>query len=294
MNVKTSFVMAAAVVYIATGASAQKPAQLPQPPKSYTTELTALAERIGKDFQVRIVVDPAVFVPVPPTDPGEIKSVDEAMVKLLGYTKTAAWRRVYLTRSEATSGIPAAKLAAMVRAIDSLQTGGLVIEDPGTRRACSLQKNLPVMPGFSDELVSLSFEPTPVYVLYSTLGGGSGGTLQDKLLDLQRQQYELLMQMDPDTLASAMSQSMQMLMALDPQTRSRIMGNMMQGSMRMLTQMDPRTRNEMVAGMIRTSMETWNSMPEQDRKQFTQEMMRMGQELGQQFGQQGGGMPGRP
>lgn len=281
-------------LFAATASFAQQRQGRPQPPRSYTPELTAVVEKLAKDYQVRIVVDPAIFLPAPPAEIGQVRAVDEAIVRLTEGVKGVAWRKVYLTKSEAGSGIPAARLAAMVRAVDILETGGLVLENPGTRRATSLQKNLPVLPGFAEELRSLNFEPTPVYVIYSTAGGGSGSNIQDKFLDLQRQQMELMMQMDPDTLASAMAQGMQMLMGLDPQTRSRLIGNMMQAGMQMFMQMDPGVRMEMVGGLVRSSMEMWANMPQDQRQRFMQEMMQMGQQLGQQLGGPGGTPPGRP
>jgi len=272
-------------------ATAQTQRGRPQGPRSYTPEFVAVTEQIAKRFDARIVVDPGLFVAAPPSDPVQAKSVDEAVTALTGGLKNAAWRKVYLTRSEAASGLPAAKLAAMVRALDALETGGLVLENPGTRRAVSFQKNLPILPGFAEELRSLNFEPVPVYVIYSTLGEGTGGSVQDRFLDLQRQQLELIMQMDPDTLSDAMAQSMQMFMSLDPQTRSQFVGNMMRAGMQMFMNLDPRIRNEMVGGLVRSGMEMWSNMPPEQRQRFMQEMMQMGQQL---FGQAGGQAGARP
>lgn len=270
---------------LATSSGAQSRAQRPEGPRSYTVELATMAESLGKKFNARVVVDPTLFVPAPPTEPASANTIEEAVQALVSGIRNAAWRKVYLTRSEASAGIPAAKLASMVRAVDMLETGGLVLENPGTRRAVSLQKNLPILPGFAEELQSLNFDPVPVYVIYSTVGGGSGGNVQDRFLDLQRQQLELMMQMDPDTLASAMAQGMQMFMSLDPQTRSQLVGHMMRSGMQMFMQMDPRARTELVGGLVRSSMEMWSNLPPEQRQRFMQDMMQMGQQI---MGQMGG------
>lgn len=255
-----------------------------QAPRSYTAEMTAAAEAVGKAFEVKVVVDPALFVPAPPAEPKEAQSADAAVNALVAGLKNAAWRKVYLTQSEASAGIPAARLAAMVRAVDVLETGGLVLENPATRRAISLQKNMPILPGFAEELRSLRFNPAPVYVIYSTLGGGAGGSAEEKFLDLQRQQLELMMQMDPDALAETFAKGMQMWASLDPQTRSRMMANMMQAGTQMFMQMAPAARAELVGTMMRSSMEMWANMPAEQRQRLTQEMMQLGQQLGGQMG----------
>jgi len=262
-----------------------------QGPKSYTADFVAVADTVGKAHGIKIVVDPGLFVAAPPAEPKQAASAEAAVNSLVAPVKNCAWRKVYMMRNEASSGIPAGRLAAMVRAIDILETGGLVLENPATRRAVSLQKNMPVLPGFADELKSLRFDPAPVYVVYSTLGAGSGGSAQDKFLDLQRQQLELMMQMDADTLAGSMAQAMQMLSSLDPQTRTQLFGTMMRAGTQMFMQMDPQARTEMIGGMMRSGMEMWASMPPDQREKLTRDMMQMGQQI---MGQMGGPPGGRP
>lgn len=283
--------MAAAVLALVLAqAQAQQQQGMQQGPRNFAPDFIAAAEQVGKAFNARVVVDPSIYVPAPPASTENAKSVEEALGKLVSGVKNVAWRKLYLTRSEANAGIPAARLAAIVRVVDTLETGGLVLENPGTKRALSVQKNLPVLPGFLSELESLNFATTPIYVIYSTVGGGSGATPQERFLDLQRQQLELLTQMDPDTLAASMGQAMQMLMSVDPQTRSLLLGNMMRAGTQMFMQMDPRMRAELVGSVVRSGMQMWASMPPAERERFMGEMMRMGQEI---MGQMGGG-PGRP
>lgn len=266
-------------------------AQPKQQAQSYTAQLTALAERLGTALQTRIVVDPSIFVPTPPPEIAAKETADATVVALVSGLKDVAWRKVYLTQAEAKGGMRPERLAAMVRALDMLETGGLVLENPSTRRAMSLQKNLPVLPGFGDELRQLRFDPAAIYVIYSTLGGGMGKSVEDRFLDLQRQQLELMMQMEPEALAETFAKGMQMWSSLDPQTQSRLFGNMMQAGMSMFMRMDPAVRTNMIGGMMRSSMEMWANMPADQRAKLTQEMMQMGQQIGQQMG---GGQGGRP
>ncbi len=259
-------------------------------PQSYTAELAAIAEKIGAALQVRIVVDPSVFVPSPPKEPAALTNPDAAVAALVSGLKDTSWRKVYMLQAEAAASQRPERLAAMVRALDTLETGGLVLENPATRRAMSLQKNLPVLPGFSDELRQRQFDPNGVYVIYSTVGGGLGASLEDRFLDLQRQQLELMMQMDPDALAETFAKGMQMWSSLDPQTQSRLMGNMMRAGTQMFMRMDPNTRANLMGGMMRSGMEMWANMPPDERAKLTQEMMQMGQQAMGGMGQ-GGGRP---
>ncbi|NUQ70508.1 MAG: hypothetical protein HUU17_06760 [Chthonomonadales bacterium] len=290
---RLSFILAAALcsgpIAAQNGSAGQQ--KRPEAPKSYRAEFGVVAESLANTYNVRLIVDPGLFIASPPTPPKEARSIEEALNMLLKGVTNSAWRRAYLGQAESSAGPNPARLAAMVRAIDSLETGGLVLENPTTRRAVSYQKNMPVLQGFHEELKSLKFDPVPIYVVYSTLGGGEGGSAQDRFLDLQRQQMELMMQMDPDTLASAMAQGMQMWMSLDPASRSRMLGTMMQAGTQMFMQMDPRTRTELVGGMMRSGMEMWANMPPDQRQRMTQEMMQMGQELANQRGGSPGGRP---
>ncbi|NLH99992.1 MAG: hypothetical protein GX446_10955 [Chthonomonadales bacterium] len=262
-------------------------------PQSFTADFAAMAQKVGQAMNVRIVVDPTVFVATPPKEPQILDTPEATVAAMVSGLKDVAWRKVYLMQSESTSGLRPERLAAMVRALDMLETGGLVLENPATRRAISVQKNLPVLPGFGDELRQRQFDPNAVYVIYSTVGGGLGGTIEDKFLDLQRQQLELMMQMDPDALAETFAKGMQMWSSLDPQTQSRLFGNMMRAGTQMFMNMDPGVRANLIGGMMRSGMEMWANMPPDQRARITQEMMQMGQQIMGQMGGAGGGRPPR-
>jgi hypothetical protein len=298
MNVSRRLAVAAAIVTLGGGFAAAAGAQRSQASgaqarkqaKSYTAELAAQAEKLAAAHDVRIAVDPSIFVPTPPKEIAPKDSADATVAALCAGLKDVAWRKVYLLQSEARGQMRPERLAAIVRALDLIETGGLVLENPATRRAMSLQKNLPVLPGFGDELRQRQFDPGGIYVIYSTIGGGFGQSVEDRFLDLQRQQLELMMQLDPDALAETFAKGMQMWSSLDPQTQSRLFGNMMQAGMQMFMKMDPAVRTNLIGGMMRSSMEMWANMPPDQRAKLTQEMMQMGQQLGNDL-RAGGGRP---
>jgi hypothetical protein len=231
------------------GVTARRPA-----PKNYIGELRDLAESMGKQYQTRIVVDPAIFVTSKPVAPDANLAIEKAMDALAGQVKNTAWRRVYLKQG-AGAALPAlVKLADAVRSLDRVEQSGIVLENPATRRATTYVKDYAVSPSFKEELTNGQFSADPVYVLYSTgLAAGAGGTTpQERMQNLQREQMELMMQMDPDQVAQAMQQGMQMFMSLDPQTRSQFMGNMMRAGMQMFMNMPAEQRQELMQSIFQT------------------------------------------
>jgi hypothetical protein len=239
--------------------------------KNYIKELQDLAATLSRQYQVKIVVDPALMVTAPPKAPSENATIQAAMDSLARQIKNAAWKRVYLNQAQAASPPPAAKLAATVRALDLLEQNALVLEDPTSRTATSFVKNFRIPENFSEALAAQQFSPNAIYVLYSTLpmqGGddGTGRSLQEQMLELQRRQMELMLQVDdPDLMAQMMAQGMQMWQGLDPQTRGRFM-----------------------AMMMRAGMQMWQNMPPEQRQQILQSMQEMFQ---QGFGNLGGPPP---
>ncbi len=267
--------LAALAAVMASSALAQGNAARPGAPqrpavKNYIAELREMTNALAKRFNARVVVDPALFVQAMPRNPGEAQTIEAALDALASQIRGASWRRIYLTQVQAQVLPSADKLVDAVRSLIRIEQSGIVVEDPATRRATAYLKDYAVRPTFQQELEAQQFSAQPVYVLFGqTAGAGREGV--DRFMDLQRQQFEMLQQMDPDTLSQALSQGMQMMMSLDPQTRGQLFGNMM-----------------------RAGMQMWTNMPEGQRNQFIGEMMRMGQEMMSQMGGRPGGFPGGP
>lgn len=218
-------------------------------PKNYLEDLKAITDALAKRMKARITVDPLLFVAAPPKVPAETATIDEAMTALAGQIKGAAWRKVYLSTA---AGLipPADRLAASVRALDLLDQSGIVLENPVTNRATTYVKNYPIPQNFADALAAQQFTTDPIYVLYNTNPNAAPNiTPEDRFLQLQREQMNMMMQMSPDQMANAMQQGMQLYMNLDPQTRAQFMGQMMQAGMQMWQNMSPEMRQEMFSQM---------------------------------------------
>lgn len=213
---------------------------------NFLTDFRATAEAVGKRYDVRVVVDPAIFVGVRSKMPAPDLTVDKAMDALVAEGKNIAWRRVYLTKA-AAAALPAAdKLAESVRALDKVQQTGLVMENPLTKRATTVVKDWPVTDTFANDLTSNQFSATPVYVIYAPVASEEGRSAKERLAELQKESMDLMMSMDPQELSDAMGSMMQTVMNMDPQTRARFMGMQMQAGMQMFQNMTPEQRNELM------------------------------------------------
>ncbi len=76
------------------------------------------------------------------------------------------WRKVYLRPGERPT---AEKLAAWLRALDQVESAGLVLTDTKGAKMTYLARDVPVEPGYFDNMADrkVAFDPTPVYVLYA-------------------------------------------------------------------------------------------------------------------------------
>jgi hypothetical protein len=215
-------------------------------PKNYFVNLKTIGDDLGKKYQARVLVDPTIFVAAIPKAPASDLEIDKALDDLASRIKNTTWRRVYLNVSQASIIPSPLKLSDTVRALDQLEQTGLVLENPTTKKAITFTKNYNVTQNFANELKDGQFVTVPIYIFYSTVGGAEGKTMEEKFVDLQRQQMEMMLQMTPDQMAQSMAAGMQMFSQMDPSTRSQFMGNMMKASMQMFQQMSPEDRNAMM------------------------------------------------
>lgn len=218
--------------------------------KNYLTEFKTAAESLAKKHEVRIVVDPLLFVASKPQLPvGE--SLDDALKALITPVRSASWRRVYLLQSAA---IDAEKLSAAVRSLELVEQSGLVLENPALGKATSYYKNFPVPAAFQQNLADQQFEIKPVYVIYNAKANAEEDkSPEDRMLDLQREQMELMMQMDEDSLSQSMARGMQLWNNFDPQMRTQVMGTMMRAGMQMFQSMSPADQQNMMQMMMQNA-----------------------------------------
>lgn len=183
----------------------------------------ALAATLSDRFKATVIVDPALLVESPPELPPADAPIEEALAAVSAALPGSAWRRVYLTEAQLERLPAAERLAAWVRALEQLETGNLVLQDVAKRRATTYRK--------AEPLASLSvlrrrggLTDQPVYLLYSTTPLAHGGTPEERLVDLQRQQIGLMLRMSPEQMAQSMTPAIRAFPSADPETRARLMG----------------------------------------------------------------------
>ncbi|MGC8666744.1 MAG: hypothetical protein ACP5VE_01325 [Chthonomonadales bacterium] len=223
--------------------------QRPAPPRNYWKEFKNYADEAAAKYQAKIVVDPALFVSAKP-GPASGDTIEAALNSLVAQVKNSAWRRVYLKAGASPSPD---RLAAAVRALEMIEESGLVLENPASRRATSFLKGFPVPASFTEDLAAQQFATSPVYVIFSTTPSADAPkSLEERYMDLQRQQLEMMMQMTPDQLQAAMARGMQMWQSLDPATRTQMMGQMMRAGMQMFMNMPPEQRQQLMQDVFQS------------------------------------------
>ncbi len=222
--------------------------QLRRPvPKNYFADLKIITDTLAAKNNVKIVLDPSIFVAVKPTAPVDNSALATSLDALISQLKKVSWRRVYLTQVQASSLPPPDKLAASVRTLDQIEQAGLILENPLTRRATSYMKEFAVPANFGEALQAQQFSTDGVIVIYNTIGGPDASkSMEDRFFDLQKQQMDMMMQMDPDQLGQALSRGMELWNQMDPTTRSAFMGQMMRAGMQMFNNMSPEQKQQMM------------------------------------------------
>jgi hypothetical protein len=182
----------------------------------------ALAAALSGRFGVTVLVDPALAVASPPELPAMDASVEGAFAAVTRELPGSAWRRVYLTEAQQKRLPSAEKLAAWVRTLEQLEPDRLVLQQAATRPATVYRKAEPL-----EALPALrrrgGFGDQPIYLILSTTPAARGGTLEERLLDLQRQQIGLMLRLSPEQMAQTMAQTIRAFPAADAGTRARLM-----------------------------------------------------------------------
>ncbi|MEP6754978.1 MAG: hypothetical protein ABJA67_05715 [Chthonomonadales bacterium] len=221
--------------------------------RNYLPELKVITDNLSKKFDVKIVLDPSLFVANQPQD-AAYTDPEKALDTIAVTIKGANWKRVYLPQNQANVLPAAGKLADTLRALDSVEQSGIVLENPATKKATTMVKDFNVTNNFGQELTAGQFTTTPIYVLYAKVGT-DGRTMEDKYADLQRQSMDMMMSMTPDQLSASMAQGMAMFNNLDPATRSAVMGNMMRAGMQMFQNMSEADRASMMQSAMQAAQQ---------------------------------------
>lgn len=178
----------------------------------------ALAARYGAPF----LIDPSLLLPASLPLPAADLPAEKALAALLSTLPGAAGRRVYLPEAQQKRLPLPERLAAAARGLDELSPFSFLVEDLARGRATLYVKERPAtsLPmlieqgGLSDHAL---------YLLYNSTPAARGGTLEERVADLQRQQMGLLLRMSPEQMALAAEPVIRAFAGADAETRSRLM-----------------------------------------------------------------------
>lgn len=209
-------------------------APTPTAPANHAGELKALAAALAARDDTSLLLDPELFLALPPTSPPAGLPIEDALRAMTAPLSGVAWRKLYLTDAQLKTVKHAPgteKLVAAVRALEHLESGDLALEDAAIGSVITYLKNPPLSPSFDTERAAWKLSDRPVYLLFSTTPAARGGTLLERFAHLQRQQMALMLRMSPDQMANAMEQVLQAYPSADPARQMRLMGLPMMAGM---------------------------------------------------------------
>jgi hypothetical protein len=183
----------------------------------------ALAAALSDRFHAVVLVDPALLVTTPVELPKAELTVEQALTAVAAALPAAAGRRIFLTEAQRQRLPAVEKLAAAARGIASLAPFSLLIENPAAQRSTLYLREQPIalLPALKEQG---RFSREAVYLLYDTSPDARGGTVEERVADLQQQQIGLMLRMDPAQMAQSMALGISAFPGADEEMRARLMG----------------------------------------------------------------------
>ena len=151
--------------------------------------------------------------------------MEERLTVLARQHAGVVWRRVYVPERDLVRlkkrGATAAWIQA-VRSLDALESEPLDLEDPESGRRVRFELRKPR--AGNDPAESLRGDMRKLYLVLSATPSARGRTREERLLDLQRQQVDLMLRMSPEQMAAAMGPLVAAYGAAGPEERRRLIG----------------------------------------------------------------------
>jgi hypothetical protein len=206
--------------------------------------LPRIAAALGRRWQVRVLIDPAIAPSARPERPDLDLPIAEALDAALAPLRRVTWRRLFLPLRPGAALPPAEALAAAVRALEPPQAGSLVLEDPTSLHVTACLNDLRMTPSLESIRRQAKLGPEPVYLIFSTTTPPDGPALPSRVADLQRQQLEL--PLPPERQALAMAQMVRLLQALPPPDAEAFANRTLAAGMRLWDNTPPAQREQMI------------------------------------------------
>jgi len=166
-------------------------------PQNHLDTLREVAATLAKRYDIRILVDPTLFVPAPPAHPSSEQTRTQALDLLIQSIPDCAWRAVYQKSPNAAYPAPSARsLAATMRLLDHMPPALLHFENTTSRQSITLQTDL-TMPELPAKVTAHHFTSRPTFILYAIHDEADHSlSIAQRLELLQRQQMEQLLNLN--------------------------------------------------------------------------------------------------
>ncbi len=193
-------------------------------PQNHLDTLREIAAILAKRYDIRILIDPTLFVPTSPTRPSNEKTLIQALDLLTQSIPDSAWHAVYQKPPTAASPAPSARnLSATMRLLDHMPPALLHLENAASRQSVTLQSDLTTTE-FPAKLTAHHFAVRPTYILYATQEETDPSlSVAQRLEQLQRLQMEQLLNLNSTQMNQVMTDALAQYSSGTAETSDQIM-----------------------------------------------------------------------
>jgi hypothetical protein len=215
------------------GANAGQGAR-PVSPVNRLPDLGRVTRDLAKKNETTILLDPELFIAVKPAPPGDYLQLPRALDRLVGPLAGVRWRRILTPQSldgKLETRRTATMLAGAVRTLQGVEYSELALHDASSGSTTSYRSQ-PAQKATVPPEAAPPLRADPAYLLFDDSPAAVGRTAAERLLSIQRQQFQEMFRMNPDQLARSMESSIRNYETADPATQKRVLAlPMMSGMM---------------------------------------------------------------
>ena len=177
--------------------------------QNHLDTLREIAATLAKRYDIRILIDPTLFVPTPPARPSTEQTLLQALDLLTRSIPDSAWRAVYQKPPTAASPtLSARSLAATMRLLDPMPPALLHLENAASRQSVTLQSDLTATE-FPAKVTAHHFTSRPTYILYAIHDETDHSlSVAQRLGLLQKQQMEQLLNLNSSQMNQVMADAL--------------------------------------------------------------------------------------
>lgn len=186
-------------------------------------ELARLARGLAPD--ARLIVDPTLLILEAPKRPAPELTVPRALDALVQPLSGVGWRRLRAPKpAKETPDIPrtAAAWGETLRSLESVELPALAFQDAATGTTTRYR----LWPAREQELPAAQdprWDEAAAYVLFNTIASGEGRTMEERLSNLQWQQFQTMFRMTPEQLTRSMEDAFHSYEGASPAMQERLL-----------------------------------------------------------------------